>query len=378
MAGTAAGAAANGPGSIVFVSWRGGAPGIYSVRGDGSGPVRRIAAGFPSGTEPSWSRDGKKLAFSVFSEAGLETNEIWASTPTGGSPQRLTAGKRDEYPAWSPNRRQIAFIRNDVQLWVMNSDGSAAHKLLYGAQLAPAWAPNGRTIAFTNNGRLFTSPRAAGKPKRIGNPVPQRRFDPVFSPDGSRIAFEGNVSSGHSELFVMRSDGTHVAGLTTSRGVDVSGQPSWSPDGRFIAYSGRVPKAEYLALFLIRADGAGTPRQLTHPIKRQFDLRAAWSPNGKTIVFARGQQLWTIPSKGGREHILRPVVFYGNPDWTPGGSSIAVNRSGPGTHGVAGTSAADVYLLPAGGGTPRKADVRPGQRRRSLALAGQFDDRLRE
>jgi Tol biopolymer transport system component len=356
----AAGAAPNGPGTIVFTSWRGGTSGIYSVRGDGTGPVKKIAASFPSGAEPSWSRDGTKIAFSVFTEAGLETNEIWVSTPLGGSPTRLTSGKRDENPSWSPNGKRIAFTRNDLTLWVMNANGSGQRKLLYGAEDPPSWSADGKRIAYGSNGRLFTISAEGGTPKRIANPQRQRRFDPVYSPDGRRIAYDVVDPNGRGDLYTMRTDGTGITRLTHTRSLEILAQPTWSPDGSSIVYSDRIPQSRE-ALFVVRADGSAAPRRLTHPGKKELDGRAAWSPNGRTIVFQRGNQLWTIPARGGREHILRPVVFYANPD-SISPSLLAADRAGPGTKSVFGSATTDIYLL-SPGRNPRKLTSDPGNDR---------------
>ncbi len=355
----AAGAPAAGPtGTFLITSGRDGASYLYTTSAAGGRPLRRLTPGFASGSEPAWSAKAGRIAFSVFTEAGTETQEIWTSTPSGGSPRRLTEGKNDENPSWSPNGRLIAFVRNRFQLWVMRADGTGQRKLLYGVSDAPSWTHDGKRIVYGNNSFLFSVSTAGGRPKRLGNPVPQRRFDPVVSPDGTRIAFIAAKATGNADLFVMRSDTTGVVRLTRSGGLEGLVPPAWSPNGETLLFVRRVPQGRE-AIFAVRADGNGAPRQLSHPGKRQLDGRATWSPSGSTILFARGRQLWTMPARGGSARLLRPVLFYFGPRYSRDGSRIAVARAGPGRKSVLGTGTTDIYVLAANGSNPRKLTSNP-------------------
>jgi len=122
--------------------------------------------------------------------------------------------------------------------------------------------------------------------------------DPAWSQDGRRIAFTRNEDAGEfmthtdDDVFVMDADGDGLQQLTPERHGQSSGQPSWSPDGRQIAYvhgasvDSGVP-SRFGGLFVMNADGTDV-RRLT---QGRADTDPAWSPDGREIVFTRGVNL---------------------------------------------------------------------------------------
>ncbi len=108
--------------------------------------------------------------------------------------------------------------------------------------------------------------------------IPGHAFDPDVSPDGRRIALSVAVTS-HS-IYVVDADGTDLVNLTPLPGSH--SLPSWSPDGRLIAYSTGSADSEP-DLFIVNSDGTGT-----HPIAQTpaRELWPAWSPDGRYIAFA--------------------------------------------------------------------------------------------
>jgi dipeptidyl aminopeptidase/acylaminoacyl peptidase len=102
---------------------------------------------------------------------------------------------------------------------------------------------------------------------------------PMFSPDGSKIAFTSR-RDGNTEIYVMNPDGTDQTDLCNLPGGD--SQPNWSPDGTQIAWrrSGlTVPESG--DVWVMNADGSSKTQLTTDPA----DLRPAWSPSGTKIVF---------------------------------------------------------------------------------------------
>jgi hypothetical protein len=116
-------------------------------------------------TDPSWSPDGQLIAFRAIVRGGL-CNKIWVVHPDGTGRRALTScrrqsigGTQDFSPTWSPDGRQIAFDRSydaTVRLTidriiVMNRDGSGKHFVTPLAVTAfdPAWSPDGGEIAFS-------------------------------------------------------------------------------------------------------------------------------------------------------------------------------------------------------------------------------------
>jgi TolB protein len=176
------------------------------------------------------------------------------------------------HPVWSPDGRTIYFGR-----YLISTDGSGARKLPY-IPLIAVWSPDGRQIAFVGN-KLRNRPPGGG-PRKDNSDIYVMNADgsgtrrlthnvgydgePAWSPDGRKIAFQSKrgfrkgVSQGVGEIYVMNADGSGKRNLTRNPAQD--GRPSWSPDGRRIAFvSNRDGRHE---AHVMNADGSGQ-RSLT-------------------------------------------------------------------------------------------------------------------
>ena len=158
-----------------------------------------------------------------------------------------------------------------------------------------------------------------------------RDIDPAWSPDGSKIAWsstrpDAGGSEGHLNIWVMNADGSSMMNLTD--GPDTTGfantgvEPTWSPDGQWIAYNyaGEVwkrPAAGGPAVELMLAPGENG----THP---------SWSPDGR-IAFVRGGEIWVMNGDGSNQTQLTSTAHPAAekyPDWSPDGKRIVYERQG--------------------------------------------------
>lgn len=106
---------------------------------------------------------------------------------------------------------------------------------------------------------------------------PWKDGSPSWSPDGRRIAFYSE-RDGNAEIYVMNADGSDVRRLTTSAADE--GYPGWSPDGTNISFdSDRDGNFE---IYAMDADGSRVRRLTNHPAR---DVSASWSPDGSHIAF---------------------------------------------------------------------------------------------
>lgn len=151
-----------------LLAYSGGVPGASDSKGDllvanGDGSEIRVAAGWPDSTEeyPAWSPDGRRIAFS--SNQALASDEVralWVVDLETSRISRLTTPAEmpylstDVHPTWSPDGKSIAFQTNrgggeqSASVWVIGSDGSKLRPLTKGVGEFPAWSPDGARIAF--------------------------------------------------------------------------------------------------------------------------------------------------------------------------------------------------------------------------------------
>jgi len=128
---------------------------------------------------------------------------------------------------------------------------------------------------------------------------------PMFSPDGSRIAFSSS-RSGYSEIWVCDSDGSHPVQLTHLESQH-SSAPSWSPDGSRIVFHSLVGNQR--EIFVMPA-GGGRPQRLTEDPSN--DNHATFSRDGRWIYFASRRsgesRIWKIPAEGAEGEEPLPVT----------------------------------------------------------------------
>jgi Tol biopolymer transport system component len=165
---------------------------------------------------------------------------------------------------------------------------------------------------------------------------------PDVSPDGSRIAFVKNPSTGcYGEcIFVMNSDGTAVTQITAHTSSTQANDwfPRWSPDGQWLIFvRAEVGTPPYPKdVYKIRADGSGLAQLTTHGAAEQV---ASWSPDGTKVAYDRNEggygQVYIVGDDGTNDHrVMSASSGYQdrNPAWSPDGNRIyfASTESGNG------------------------------------------------
>jgi dipeptidyl aminopeptidase/acylaminoacyl peptidase/leucyl aminopeptidase (aminopeptidase T) len=217
---------------------------------------------------------GHSVVYTV-NEADMKENawnsDLWLAPAAGGPARRLTTHpKNDSAPQWSPDGRRIAFLsaRTDPpQIHVIAPDGGEPEKLTDHKTAVSAfqWSPDGKSIAFL-----------------AADPLPEAKEKRQKDKDDAQV-MDGEYRMTH--LWVLDVAARKERRLT--RGEDTLADPQWSPDGRWIAYVTRpTPHANDGGLsdiWVMAADGAGGPRRLAGGIGPEQSPR--WSPDGKWLAF---------------------------------------------------------------------------------------------
>lgn len=280
---------------------------IYSVLpGNNPGSLARITNHPAEDSEPAWV-DAETI---VFTSTRRPFPQIWTMDSDGS--HRVNVSRRlahDASPAWSPDGRQIAFVRGPVEreltlaepagdIWVMNADGSGQRLLARGEGedllSGPAWSPDGEWIAFARGGAIW---KVRAKDGGGSVAIPSRRFvprEPAWTPD-DRILFTADHADGR-DVARMGADGSNQIELTAKdveatpdRGPLADQGPAWSPlEPRRIAFARGPTGGDEIAaaLWLMDAGGQGQHRIMTPPAGSS-DRDPAWSPGGELLAFSR-------------------------------------------------------------------------------------------
>jgi uncharacterized protein (DUF885 family) len=260
----------------------------------------------------------------------------------GSMPLEMLERLVEHYIAQQTADAWVAFYSErdgNAEIYTMNPDGSSQRRLTSNEfeDSAPVWSPDGSRIAFISDrddpraGKCFPNclyqiyvidPDGSDEHRLIETEFTTHH--PDWHPDGTKLSFDTEFNL-KGDIYVANVDGSDLQQLIAD-----GFWADWSPDGTQIAFaSNRDGNVE---IYLADADGSNQ-RRLT--ANQRMDLFPAWSPDGEKIAFMvredGGQQLFVMNADGSDEQQL---TFQGrvneDPDWSPDGSQLLFqsNRDG--------------------------------------------------
>lgn len=252
---------------------------------------------------PAISPDGRTLAFIRGSEP--LARDIYVMGFPNGSVQRITHGCLAMSLAWTEDNSSIIFSssRNGaLSLWRVKTTGGDPQRLAAVGDdaYAPAVARGHRLIY--SHGSAMWGIFAVNLTDRSAMPTiiltsSEQDAAPRISPSGDHIIFQ-SWRSGSREIWASQIDGSNPVQLTNNPGQS-AGNPSWSPDGKFIAYDARLDSFSHI--YMIEANG-GTPKTISSGSYN--DVAPSWSADGKFLYFGSNRsgswQIWKVPADGSR------------------------------------------------------------------------------
>jgi serine/threonine protein kinase len=316
-----------------------------------TGELRRRVT--DAGFSPSWSPDGKWLAYSTDRAGDFPSThpggaELWIVEVDTGEKRRLNAVDALQ-PAWSPDGTRIAYWGVDPathqrDLWSLSvADGNRVQVTNDSANdISPAWSSDGRALYFAsdrtgtvNLWRIGVSP-SSGRPSEPAQAVTVPgvyAVHPSVSKDGNRLAYATVSRTTNVLATAFDPETMQVQGVPRSL---LGGQQDWSaarvsPDGSQLAL---VRWGHQQDLFVINTDGTGLRRLTSDPLGVRCP---EWSPDSARLVYMRSLQtrgsLVLVNVRNGNVEPLSigdgDVSGLGCPGWSPDGRRMTVAKSPP-------------------------------------------------
>jgi len=272
---------------LLFMSNKDGNGEIYVQKG-GTKEWVNLTNNPVSDNWPVWSPDGRRI---VFQRRDSTMFDVWVMNADGSNQTRLTDDPDHDYiPSWSHDGKQITFTSwrrepadtgRAPHIYIMNADGSNQRRLVgvtLNTSAGAEWSPDGKYIVYSRRVRgegadLFMA-ESNGKNERRLTDSDSYYGSPVFSPDGSKLAFYFDAGSS-AQIVVMNLDGSGRKVLVAE---GYNWYPKWSPDGKWITYTAYAPgeNKQDLDIYAVSVNGKEAPVRIAVGPNRESE--SSWKP----------------------------------------------------------------------------------------------------
>lgn len=233
---------------------------------------------------------------------------------------------------------------DNYEIFVVNADGTNRLNVSNqaGGDADPVWSPDGMRIAWVHyydgKGDIIVANADGTNKKNLTN-HPKDDRAPVWSPDGTRIAF-ASYRTDRWEVYVMNADGSNVVKLTDQK--CQSHDPVWSPDGTKIAFICGLN--QYAEVYVMNADGSNETRLTSDPTDLyREDAALDWSPDSTRLAFVKFYNkdhnkgniyVVNVNTKAITQLTSKETASY-SPRWSPDGTKIAFSTYLDGSYEIA-------------------------------------------
>lgn len=251
---------------------------------------------------------------------------------------------------------QVYRVRLDDYQEHLVSDGTDT-------DIEPVWSPDGTRIAVARNGNsIWTVGPDGGSPHQVASYSGSDSVlytEPAWSPDGARIAWmSDDTTSGEVQIFSALAIGSSGTNLVPGSN-DAEGPMEYSPDASKVLYISKQT-GDYDVFVVPSTGGGGT--NLTHRVGDDGKSGAHWSPDGKQIVFGGGNHVWVMDADGSNlRNLTGTTGQQDEPIWSHDGTKIyyqasgnqlfVMNADGADQHAIETNSAIDENPVPSPDGS---------------------------